>query len=220
MSIYTRTTFLLYPRQIKLKEIFETEDKLFLVLELVTGGELFDRIVAQGYFSEKDAANVVRQLCSAVQVSFMSLVHGSLFCSFLLTVSTFDMSLEKISIKVEVQHWYLVMYINFNPPVSLWKIHHNTCRCFKKKKKKKFIVYCVVTVFMFYKKLLTATAQMQKTLQDQFFLLNLRSNKNIWSAFNYISPILIILLGKLVLIGPLLLKYDYSQINCQILGLI
>ncbi|XP_071794131.1 calcium/calmodulin-dependent protein kinase type IV-like [Asterias amurensis] len=56
-----------HPNIIKLKEIFETEDNLFLVLELVTGGELFDRIVAQGYFSEKDAANVVKQLCSAVQ---------------------------------------------------------------------------------------------------------------------------------------------------------
>ena len=29
--------------QIRLKEIFETVDKIYLVLELVTGGELFDR---------------------------------------------------------------------------------------------------------------------------------------------------------------------------------
>lgn len=29
--------------QIRLKEIFETETEIFLILELVTGGELFDR---------------------------------------------------------------------------------------------------------------------------------------------------------------------------------
>ena len=31
--------------QIKLKEIFESQSHLFLILELVTGGELFDRFV-------------------------------------------------------------------------------------------------------------------------------------------------------------------------------
>ncbi|XP_022108338.1 calcium/calmodulin-dependent protein kinase type IV-like [Acanthaster planci] len=68
--VKTETDILLklkHPNIIRLKEIFETEEKLFLVLELVTGGELFDRIVTQGYYCEKDAANVVRQLCSAVK---------------------------------------------------------------------------------------------------------------------------------------------------------
>ncbi|XP_038072890.1 calcium/calmodulin-dependent protein kinase type IV-like [Patiria miniata] len=68
--VKTETDILLklqHPNIIRLKEIFETDEKLFLVLELVTGGELFDRIVTQGYYSEKDAASVVRQLCSAVQ---------------------------------------------------------------------------------------------------------------------------------------------------------
>ena len=32
-----------HPFQIKLKEIFETPSEIALVLELVTGGELFDR---------------------------------------------------------------------------------------------------------------------------------------------------------------------------------
>lgn len=36
---------LLSPLQIKLKEIFETPAEIALVLELVTGGELFDRYV-------------------------------------------------------------------------------------------------------------------------------------------------------------------------------
>uniref|UniRef100_A0A8C9G359 Protein kinase domain-containing protein n=1 Tax=Pavo cristatus TaxID=9049 RepID=A0A8C9G359_PAVCR len=51
---------------IKLKEIFETPTDISLVLELVTGGELFDRIVEKGYYSERDAADAVKQILEAV----------------------------------------------------------------------------------------------------------------------------------------------------------
>ncbi|NWI35349.1 KCC4 kinase, partial [Picathartes gymnocephalus] len=54
------------PLQIKLKEIFETPSEIALVLELVTGGELFDRIVERGFYSERDAAHVVKQILEAV----------------------------------------------------------------------------------------------------------------------------------------------------------
>ncbi|XP_033109374.1 calcium/calmodulin-dependent protein kinase type IV-like [Anneissia japonica] len=55
-----------HPNIIKLRELFEEGPILYLVLELVTGGELFDRIVERGYYSERDAANCVRQICDAV----------------------------------------------------------------------------------------------------------------------------------------------------------
>merc|ERR1711916_277782 len=48
-----------HPNIICMKELFETPQKLYLVVELVTGGELFDRIVEKGSFSEKDAANLL-----------------------------------------------------------------------------------------------------------------------------------------------------------------
>ncbi|XP_073180472.1 calcium/calmodulin-dependent protein kinase type IV-like isoform X2 [Lepidochelys kempii] len=51
---------------IKLKEIFETPSEIVLILELVTGGELFDRIVERGFYSERDAAHVVKQILEAV----------------------------------------------------------------------------------------------------------------------------------------------------------
>ncbi|KAJ7419319.1 PWWP domain-containing protein MUM1 [Pitangus sulphuratus] len=51
---------------IKLKEIFETPSEIALILELVTGGELFDRIVERGFYSERDAAHVVKQILEAV----------------------------------------------------------------------------------------------------------------------------------------------------------
>jgi serine/threonine protein kinase len=51
---------------IKLIEIFDEPSKMNLVMELVTGGELFDRIVALGNYTEKDAAKVMGTLCGAL----------------------------------------------------------------------------------------------------------------------------------------------------------
>ncbi|CAB1352147.1 unnamed protein product, partial [Coregonus sp. 'balchen'] len=55
-----------HPNIIKLKEIFETPSEISLVLELVTGGELFDRVVEKGFYTERDAADAVIQVLEAV----------------------------------------------------------------------------------------------------------------------------------------------------------
>jgi len=55
-----------HPNIVGLKELFETDDKLYLVMELVTGGELFDKIVEKGQYSEKEASTVVKKILSAV----------------------------------------------------------------------------------------------------------------------------------------------------------
>jgi hypothetical protein len=39
-------------------QVYHSPDHICMVLDLVTGGELFDRIIARGYYSEKDAAEV------------------------------------------------------------------------------------------------------------------------------------------------------------------
>lgn len=56
-----------HPNILKLFEVFESEEEFFLVMELVDGKELFDKIVERGQYSEKDAANIVRQIISAVE---------------------------------------------------------------------------------------------------------------------------------------------------------
>ncbi|GMH39496.1 hypothetical protein BSKO_07394 [Bryopsis sp. KO-2023] len=48
------------------KGVFEDRTKIHLVMELCTGGELFDRIVDRGHYSEKDAAQVVRSMLRVV----------------------------------------------------------------------------------------------------------------------------------------------------------
>ncbi|XP_067927940.1 calcium/calmodulin-dependent protein kinase type IV-like isoform X2 [Watersipora subatra] len=52
---------------IRLKEIFETPTQIHLVLELVTGGELFDRIVTRGFYTEKDASVCVKEMLNAIK---------------------------------------------------------------------------------------------------------------------------------------------------------
>jgi len=52
-----------------LKDVFEDESedgKIYMVMEYVSGGELFDHIVNRGNYSERDAAFVVRQIIEAV----------------------------------------------------------------------------------------------------------------------------------------------------------
>ncbi len=55
-----------HPSIIRLEEMFETDDFLFLVMELVVGGELFDRIVEKGAYSEREAAELVRRIVQAI----------------------------------------------------------------------------------------------------------------------------------------------------------
>ena len=56
-----------HPNVINLFEIFDEPKKMNLVMELVTGGELFDRIVALGSYTEKDAAAVMGTLAKALK---------------------------------------------------------------------------------------------------------------------------------------------------------
>jgi len=51
---------------LKLHEIYESEEKVYIVMELVNGSELFDRIVDKGYYSEKNAIIIVKQILDAV----------------------------------------------------------------------------------------------------------------------------------------------------------
>eukprot|EP01117_Protostelium_nocturnum_P012261 TRINITY_DN450_c0_g3_i1.p1 TRINITY_DN450_c0_g3~~TRINITY_DN450_c0_g3_i1.p1 ORF type:complete len:303 (-),score=63.59 TRINITY_DN450_c0_g3_i1:262-1122(-) len=60
-------------------DVYENKDNIYLVLELVTGGELFDRIVERGNYSEQDAAAVVAQILGAVSyLHSQGVVHRDL----------------------------------------------------------------------------------------------------------------------------------------------
>ncbi|GBG31164.1 Protein kinase, putative [Hondaea fermentalgiana] len=64
---------------INMKEIFETRKKLYLIMDVLDGGELFDRIVENGTFSEKDASDLSRSIIGAIgYLHSLGIVHRDL----------------------------------------------------------------------------------------------------------------------------------------------
>ncbi|OJD32878.1 calcium calmodulin-dependent protein kinase [Diplodia corticola] len=55
-----------HPHIVRFHDWFESRDKYYIVTQLATGGELFDRICEKGRFTEKDAAETIRQVLTAV----------------------------------------------------------------------------------------------------------------------------------------------------------
>mmetsp|Transcript_9002 Transcript_9002/g.15352 ORF Transcript_9002/g.15352 Transcript_9002/m.15352 type:complete len:804 (+) Transcript_9002:196-2607(+) len=55
-----------HPNIVKLHEVLDTPPELCISMELMRGGELFDRIVSRGSYSEKDTSRVLRKIVSAL----------------------------------------------------------------------------------------------------------------------------------------------------------
>lgn len=56
-----------HPNIVSLKDTYEDDDAVHIVMELCEGGELFDRIVARGHYTERAAAAVMRTIVEIVQ---------------------------------------------------------------------------------------------------------------------------------------------------------
>lgn len=56
-----------HPNIVKIHRIFMTSNSISMAMQYCSGGELYDRIVEQKHFSERDAALVMRQLMSALK---------------------------------------------------------------------------------------------------------------------------------------------------------
>lgn len=64
---------------VEFKGAYEDRRNLHLVMELCSGGELFDRIAAKGSYSEKEAARIGRQIVNVVHAChFMGVIHRDL----------------------------------------------------------------------------------------------------------------------------------------------
>jgi len=55
-----------HPNIIKLYETFEDHRNIYLVMELCVGGELFDKIIESGHFTEVQAATLMKQIVRAI----------------------------------------------------------------------------------------------------------------------------------------------------------
>ncbi|WCJ35056.1 Calcium-dependent protein kinase [Euphorbia peplus] len=67
------------PNIVEFKGAYEDRQNLHLVMELCSGGELFDRIIAKGSYTEREAASIMRQIVNVVHVChFMGVMHRDL----------------------------------------------------------------------------------------------------------------------------------------------
>lgn len=60
-----------HPNIVTFKEAFEDKDNIYLVMELCEGGELFDRIVSRGHYTERAAAKMTRTIIEVCKVRQM-----------------------------------------------------------------------------------------------------------------------------------------------------
>lgn len=68
-----------YANIIKLYETFDEGSELYMVTELVEGGELFDRIVAKSAYTEKEARDVIQVVLKTIAFLHESdIVHRDL----------------------------------------------------------------------------------------------------------------------------------------------
>ncbi|KFR02284.1 Calcium/calmodulin-dependent protein kinase type 1, partial [Nipponia nippon] len=68
-----------HPNIVALDDIYESGTHLYLIMQLVSGGELFDRIVEKGFYTERDASALIRQILDAVKyLHDMGIVHRDL----------------------------------------------------------------------------------------------------------------------------------------------
>ncbi|KAH0891697.1 hypothetical protein HID58_054126 [Brassica napus] len=84
------------PNIVEFKGAYEDEKAVNLVMELCAGGELFDRIIAKGHYSERAAASVCRQIVNVVKIChFMGVLHRDLKPENFLLSSKDDKALIK-----------------------------------------------------------------------------------------------------------------------------
>lgn len=69
-----------HPNIVSFKEAFEDKDAVYLVMEICEGGELFDRIVSRGHYTERAAASVAKTILEVVKVKKKNV--QSLLCRF------------------------------------------------------------------------------------------------------------------------------------------
>ena len=70
-NLKKKTFYLIHNIQLTIihnTQVFEYPNQVIMVTELVPGGELFDKIVEIGAYSEADAGKIVKQVVDGVQV--------------------------------------------------------------------------------------------------------------------------------------------------------
>ncbi|KAL0346249.1 UNVERIFIED_CONTAM: Calcium-dependent protein kinase [Sesamum radiatum] len=111
-----------HPNIVSLKDTYEDDNAVHLVMELCEGGELFDRIVARGHYTERAAAAVTRTIVEVIQVE---LVLGTFQFPFfrVFSVGYGDYLQSERFDEIVGSPYYMapeVLKRNYGPEVDVW----------------------------------------------------------------------------------------------------
>jgi calcium-dependent protein kinase len=127
-----------HPNIVRLRATYEDNEAVHLVMELCEGGELFDRIVARGHYSERAAAKIVRTIAEVVKMCHQNgVMHRDLKPeNFLFANKKEDSNLKAIDFGLSVffkpgekfseivgSPYYMapeVLKRNYGPEVDIW----------------------------------------------------------------------------------------------------
>ncbi|CAF93694.1 unnamed protein product, partial [Tetraodon nigroviridis] len=135
-----------HPNIVRLHDSISEEGSHYLVFDLVTGGELFEDIVAREYYSEADASHCIQQILEAVlHCHQMGVVHRDLKPENLLLASKLKGAAVKladfglaIEVQGEQQAWFgfagtpgylspeVLRKDPYGKPVDMWACGRNT----------------------------------------------------------------------------------------------
>lgn len=105
-----------HPNIISLQDTYESNERIYIIMELMKGGELFDYVVEKGTLSEEEASILVRKITSAVaHMHQQNIIHRDLKPENLLLtnkssnaeVKLIDFGLAKIMLEEPVASSFL-----------------------------------------------------------------------------------------------------------------
>ncbi|GJR26492.1 calcium-dependent protein kinase 26-like protein, partial [Tanacetum coccineum] len=68
-----------HPNVVSIKEAYEDAVSVYLVMELCAGGELFDRIIDKGHYSEREAADLAKTIAGVIEACHsLGVIHRDL----------------------------------------------------------------------------------------------------------------------------------------------
>ena len=78
-----------HPNCVRLYGVYETKEEIVLIMELVKGGELFERLSHLGTYTELVAVKVVREVCLALDyLHSNNIIHRDLKIKKKKTINT------------------------------------------------------------------------------------------------------------------------------------
>ncbi|KAH9458866.1 hypothetical protein MJO29_009950 [Puccinia striiformis f. sp. tritici] len=79
ISLLNRTLKLQHPHVVQMYDWFQSKEHLYMILELATGGELFDHTISRGHFTDQETCIMVRQVIDAIRhIHAQGIVHRDL----------------------------------------------------------------------------------------------------------------------------------------------